>query len=49
MYIVIIKTKESEKEYHIEDLASQEFAEITNNPNIIEIKVERIKEKVLKK
>lgn len=49
MYKVEITTKYNTINIEVENLYSEEFLQIVEQPYVIEVKVERIKEKVLKK
>lgn len=49
MYKVEIITKYNTIELEVEDIYSKEFIEIIEQPYVIEVKAERIKEKLLKR
>ena len=49
MYKVIITTKYNTIELKVEDLTDKNFLEIVEQPYVIEVKVERIKEMALKR
>lgn len=48
MYLIIIKTKYNVIRWEVEDYNSPEVKEVLEQPYVEEVKIEKIKEKVLK-